>query len=77
MKIYEVLEIRFRKGFVETFVTVSAVHARIERATGLFVKKLRNRSFREARQRTEERGWTGEAIAAAVAAAAAAAAAAA
>jgi hypothetical protein len=73
MKLYEVLEIRFCKGFVEgsITVTVSAVHARIERATGLFVKKLRNRSFRKARQRTEERGWTGEAIAAAAAAAAA------
>jgi hypothetical protein len=74
MKLYEVLEIRFCKGFVEDTlaVTVSAVHARIERATGLVVKKLRNRSFRKARQRTEERGWTGEAIAAAAAAAAAA-----
>ena len=62
MKIYEVLEICFYKGFVEGFVavTVFAVHARIERAQGLLVKKLRNRSFRKARQRTEERGWTGE-----------------
>jgi len=73
MKIYEDLDIRFcKKGFVEgtLAVTVSAVHARIERGHGLFVKKLRNRSFRKARQRTEERGWTGEAIAAAAAAAA-------
>ena len=71
MKLYEVLEIRFCKGFVEgtLAVTVFAVHARIERAQGLFVKKLWNRSFRIARQRTEERGWTGEAIAAAAAAA--------
>jgi hypothetical protein len=70
MKLYEVLEIRFCKGFVEDSlaVTVSAVHARIERVTGIFVKKLRNRSFRKARQKTEERGWTGEAIAAAAAA---------
>ena len=70
MKLYEVLEIRFCKGFVEDSlaVTVLAVHARIERATGLVVKKLRNRSFRKARQKTEERGWTGEAIAAAAAA---------
>jgi hypothetical protein len=73
MKLYEVLEIRFCKGFVEDTlaVTVSAVHARIERATCVVIKKLRNRSFRKARQRTEERGWTGEAIAAAAAAAAA------
>ena len=73
MKLYEVLEIRFCKGFVEGTLaeTVFAVHARIERAQGLFVKKLRNRSFRKARQRTEERCWTGEAIAAAAAAAAA------
>ena len=62
MKLYEVLEIRFCKGFVEGFlaVTVFAVHARIERGQGLFVKKLRNRSFRKARQRAEERVWTGE-----------------
>ena len=61
MKIYEVLEIRLRNGSVETFVTVSAVHARIESLPAdLIVKILRNRSFRKARERTEERGWTGE-----------------
>ena len=75
MIIFEVLEIRCRKGIVETFETVLAVHARIERLPAdLFVKKMRNRTFRKARQRTEERGWTGEdtnAIAAAAATAAA------
>jgi hypothetical protein len=61
MIIYEDLEIRFRNGFVKTFEIVFAVHARIERLPAdLFVKKKRNRSFRKARQRTEERGWTGE-----------------
>jgi hypothetical protein len=61
MIIYEVLEIRCRKGFVETFVTVYAVHARIERLPAdLIVKKKWNSSIRKARQRTEERGWTGE-----------------
>jgi hypothetical protein len=37
------------------------VHAIIEFSPAvLFVNKLRNSSFRKARQKTEERGWTGE-----------------
>ena len=59
MKILENLEILLRNGSVATFVTVSAVHARIELVG---VNFFRNTSIRKARQRTEERGWTEEVI---------------